>query len=150
MKRNHRDELDRLEPDPTIGEALRSLHPRPPVDEVDWSALRGRIAARAAVELEKRRPAGLRRSPSLFDRVRANLRLWTAPLVPVAVAAGIAVVVWTRGDAPDAAELDDVTAAPTVSVEEVLSADVTEQEFRLIVSGRANPDALLLLALDES
>jgi len=130
--------------DPEIAAALRMIEAEPPLAEVDWEALRSTIVARAELPLAQRRTRSARRAR------------WTRPLVPLAAAASIALAVWVNGlgrtdpaTAPIAADAESELLAPTVTPEDVFQADLTKQEFRHLVSGRANADALLLVAIDE-
>ena len=136
-------EENEIRRDPEIAAALRLIENEPPLEQVDWSALRSSIVARAEMPLARRRT----RSARLFR--------WTRPLVPLAAAASIALAVWANGlgrsepiTAP-IAESDAEIVAPSVSPEDLFQADLTEQEFRHVVSGRANADALLLVAIGE-
>ncbi|MBW3629095.1 MAG: hypothetical protein KY464_07325 [Gemmatimonadetes bacterium] len=138
-------EENELRRDPEIAAALRMIEIDPPVADVDWDALRSSIVARAELPLAQRR----KRS--------AQLSRWTRPLIPLAAAASIALAAWVNGEIGPAPRSGSVVAdnadlvAPGITPEDVFQADVSEQEFRLIVSGRANTDALLQLAVqDES
>jgi hypothetical protein len=130
--------------DPEIAAALRMIEREPPVAEVDWEALRSSIVARAELPLAQRRTRS------------ARLHRWTRPLVPLAAAASIALAVWVNGAIGPApisnpiAEGSTESFAPAVTPEDVFQADVTEQEFLLLVSGRANTDDLLRVAAGES
>ena len=134
------DEMNDLEirPDPLLAAALRSAEGEPPLDAVDWDALRTTVRERAELPLaRRRRPA---RTPR-----------WLAPLVPLAAAASVAMALWVGGLTSDrAAPAAARAASGGVTTEEVLRADVSEQEFRLLVSGRSNPDVLLALAVEGS
>lgn len=131
------------QPDPQIAEALRALHREPPLEEVDWEALRGCIRDRAALPLARRR------------RQATTPPRWVRPLLPLAVAASVALALWVGTELgavrPDAVAVGDSASAPVVqpSVEAAFGADLSEQEFRLLVTGRADPEELLLIALDE-
>lgn len=134
------EETNDIERDPELEAALRLIESEPPFDEVDWSALRSSITARAELPLARRRTRS------------ARLARWTRPLVPLAAAASIALALWITGPFgelanPIASGAPDVVV-PAVSPEDVFQADLSEQEFRNIVSGRANADALLLLAVE--
>ena len=128
--------------DPEIAAALRMIESEPPLQEVDWDALRSSIVARAEMPLARRRTRS------------ARLARWTRPLVPLAAAASIALAVWVNGlDAPGSgtapvAEGGAEIVAPTASPEAVFQADLTEQEFRHVVSGRANAGDYLMVAID--
>ena len=130
--------------DPEIAAALRMIESEPPASQVDWEALRSSIVARAELPLAQRRTRS------------ARLHRWARPLVPLAAAASIALAAWVNGAIGPArlsnpiADSNAETVAPAVTPEDVFQADVSEQEFRLLVSGRANTDALLLMAAGES
>lgn len=127
--------------DPAFRAALRHAAGEPPLEEVDWDALRSSIGARAALPLARRR-AGAQRSGTR----------WARALIPLAAAASVALAVWLGGAGtgePDAGS--HTAAAPAAQTpEEVLRLDVSEQEFRQLVSGRADPEALLMLAVGDS
>jgi hypothetical protein len=129
--------------DPEIAAALRMIEGEPPLADVDWEALRSAIVARAELPLAQRRTRS------------ARLARWTRPLIPLAAAASIAMAMWANGlrapepvTAPIADGNAEIVAPAVTTVEDAFQADVTEQEFRLLVSGRANADALLMVALD--
>ena len=130
--------------DPELAAALRMIESEPPVAQVDWEALRSSIVARAELPLAQRRTRS------------ARLHRWARPLVPLAAAASIALAAWVNGaigPSPVSNPIADGNGefvAPAVTPEDVFQADVSEQEFRLLVSGRANTDALLLMAAGES
>lgn len=126
--------------DPELRAALSSLEGEPPLEAVDWSALQRSIGARAELPLARRR----RGAQPLLRPPAARARQGWRPLLPLAVAASIALVVWTGGggETPEA-------AVGQLSPEEVFEADLSEQEFRLLVSGGADPEELLLIALGE-
>jgi hypothetical protein len=106
---------------------------------VDWEELRGAIRARAEL-------------PVARLRVRRQRARWMRPLIPLAVAAGIggAALLGGRlsdGGAPPA--IRTAAVAPTVSPEEVLTSNLPDEEFRLLVTSRSDPDGLLRMAIDE-
>lgn len=130
----NREELDR---DPYLAACLRAAEGEVPMDEVDWSSLRASIESRAALPL-----ARMRR--------RSRPRRWTGPIVSLAAAAGIAAValVGTLHRAPTAtpAQSAQVAIAPGLTIEDAMRADVSDQEFGILISGRENADALLQIA----
>jgi len=137
-----RQEEKEMQPDATLGAALRWMEGEPPMDQVDWEALRSSIGRRAELPLAQRRTRS------------ARLRRVIRPLVPLAAAASVALALWAGdrmgqpgGGAPFA---ERAAAVESVSAEEVFQANVSEQEFQLMVSGHDNADALLLIALGES
>jgi len=129
-----------VRPDPELAAALRAIEPEPPFDAVEWDALRSSIVARAELPLARRRSRS------------ARLGRWSRQLVPLAAAASITLAVWFTSRPAEEAPLAEGTAvvAPVVSPEDVFEAELSEQEFRLLVSGRANADALLMVAVGES
>jgi hypothetical protein len=122
--------------DPLLAAALRAAHAEPPASDVDWDALRSSIRARAELPLARRR-----REAAARPRFR-----WARPLVPAAVAAGIALALIGRPGADGAGngELLDLLA-----VEQLLNADVSEREFRLLVAGYDEAEELLRIAVGE-
>lgn len=126
-------------PDPRLAAALRSLD-EPPLESVEWERLRGAIRSRAEMPLARLRgrAAGGRAPAPRAGRV---LR----PLLPLAAAASIALTVWVAAGG----DPREPGPAPRLPEEEVFRPELTEQEFRLLVSGDADPEALLLIALDE-
>jgi hypothetical protein len=124
--------------------ALRSLEAEPPLHQVDWDALRTSIVSRAELPLARRRARS------------ARLPRWATPMVPFAAAASILVAVWFHGlsgasdQAPPLADSAPAAPLPSLSAEDLFHADLTDQEFQHLVSGRANADALLLVAVGGS
>jgi negative regulator of sigma E activity len=139
------EENNEIERDPELAAALRLVEPEPPFAEVDWEALRLSVVARAELPLARRRTRS------------ARLSRWTRPLVPLTAAASVALALWFTGQrgtqqttTAAVAHSGPAAVAPSVTPEDVFQADVSEQEFQNMVSGRANPDALLLVAIGES
>ena len=130
-------------PDPQLAAALRSLEAEPPLESLDWERLRGTLRERAELPLARRR--GRAAAGRVGDAGRPRSRA-LRPLLPLAAAASIALAVWlgTGSGSPEGAPPAPLTA------EEVFGPDLSEQEFRLLVSGGGDPEALLLIALDES
>ncbi|MEX2572404.1 MAG: hypothetical protein WD737_13985 [Gemmatimonadota bacterium] len=126
--------------DPVLEAALAELRSDVP-DDVDWGALRQSINERAQLALARRR---VRRSHPTF---RAVARL--------AVAASIAFALWMGpglvNQVLDPASSTALTEVATQDemLAEALASDLTEQEFRLLVTGRANPEELLAFALGQ-
>lgn len=112
----------------------------PPMDEVDWESLRRSIAARAEIPLARRRAA---RPAAGGGRARPRR------LVSLAVAAVLAAAVWL-GELPGISRGTTGAVSTSAQIDEVLRLDLTEQEFRLLVTGRAEPEALLAIAVDDS
>jgi hypothetical protein len=134
------DELQEGIPDPVLSAAMAEIRDELPRD-IDWDKLRCSITGKAEMTLARKRAAR-----------RVSL---PKSLVPLAAAAAIALSLWSgpsiietiRGSAAVVQ-----AAAPLNSddiLEEVLGSDLTEQEFRLVVTGRADPEALLAFAIGE-
>lgn len=138
------NEMNEMHRDPELRDALRLIESDPPLAEVDWEALRSSIVARAEIPLARRRTHSAR-----LSRV-------TRSLVPLAAAASIALAVWITDPTartssnPTVADNRPDVAAPSITPEDIFQAEMTDQEFELLVSGRANADALLQIAIDES
>jgi len=135
-------------PDPELARALRSLGEEPPLERVDWEALRAPIHARAELPLARLRRAG--EGAPATPRKASPARVWLRPLVPLAAAAGIGAVAllgWPGAEepAPPAATAMEERIDP----EEVFRADLSEQEFRLLVSESGEAEELLLIAVGE-
>lgn len=129
-------EIHSAEPgrDPELEAYLRWAEGEVPTSEVDWDALRRSTRERAELALARRRSS-------------ARRARWLRPLVPLAVAAGVgALALFEPQRASQSPSPSDPAAGTMASLEEVLRQDVSEQEFRLIVSERANPDDLLQIA----
>jgi hypothetical protein len=128
---------EELERDPYLAACLRAAEGDAPMDEVDWDALRGSIQSRAELPL-----ARLRNRP--------HHARWRGPLVSLAAAAALAAVALVGGLRHDAAptpvQTGTVAMTPGVSIEEAMRADLSDQEFGLVASGRTNADALLQIA----
>jgi hypothetical protein len=135
------DRRDRIA-DPVLADAFEGLRAERP-DCPDWERLRRSINERAALPLGRRRrgrTAGLRRA--------------SRALVPLAVAAGVAYALWMGPSVID----EVLTPEPGLELASdfdddmlvhALGGDLTEQEFRLLVTGRANPELLLAFAISE-
>jgi hypothetical protein len=115
--------------DPALEHVLRSLAPA--AEEPDWDAWTERLRDRARLPLARRR------------RRITPLAGWTS-----AAAACLLVVfgAWNVGHQGPRSAPGDV---PGITAEEVLTADLTEAEFVLIVSGLSDPDGLLTLAVQD-
>lgn len=143
--------------DSQLDEALASLRADSPVDGVDWAALRASVNERAALPLARRRSA-LRaaEAPAAPAARHAPRRLpgWLRPALPLAVAAGLGAITWAAGlppfERPEEGAVVATPYAPALTAEDVLEAQLSDGEFHLLVTGRSNPDALLLLALGEN
>lgn len=138
-----KDEMNQqdIRRDPLVGAALRWADGEVPLDEVDWAAMRTTIRNRASLPLARRRARSVRPK-------------WLTPLIPLAAAAGIAMVIWTGIPGSDAPGVNGTAVAASgaayqLSMQEALLADMSEQEFRMFVAERSDPDALLMIAASE-
>jgi hypothetical protein len=122
-----------LDRDQTLADALADA--ADPFDAgVDWSTLRNTIARGAAPELARRRG----RDKSRFT-------------IPASLAAGIALFILVAG-APFSSR--PVPAGTTAAVarqpiDELLDANVSDVQFRAMVSGASDADELLAIAAQE-
>lgn len=128
-----------LEHDPLLAAALRWAEGEVPMDDVDWDSLRSNIRERAELPLARRRA---------LETV--SLR-WLRPVVPLAVAAGLAAVMWSglfRGSGPvdPGVATMQVPEGAAATIQEVLLSDVSDQEFRLLMAEHYDPDDLLMIA----
>ncbi len=128
-----------LQPDPLVGAALRWADGEVPLDEVDWAAMRSNIRGRASLPLARRRA------------IEVASPRWVRPLLPIAAAASIALLLWSGGlDFGGSAAIDvapvTVGVAGPASIREALLSDVSDQEFRLLMAERNDSDELLLIA----
>jgi hypothetical protein len=114
---------DEITRDPMLGAALRGLRGDAP--DVDWDALRARVAAEAELPLARRR-----RGRALGRRLRTVL--------PLAAAAGIAAVALTTF--PDRSPA--LSRADEAVVEEILRLSVPG-EVGALMTGEAADQALL-------
>lgn len=131
---------DRLErsTDPVLAAAMAELRADLP-QEMDWDRLRNAINERAQLPLARRRL----RAPLEFLR----------PLIPLSAAAGVAFLLWASPTMLEQLRAPAAMTESTAALEEdailveALGGDLSEQEFRLLVTGRSNPEALLAFAI---
>lgn len=122
--------------DPELERALRAIGDEPPLHEVDWDSLRAGIRARAELPLARRRAAPPARRAAL----------WMRPLVPAALAAGIVLTLVMR-PGTGTGDADEPDGFDLIVVEQALHADVSDPEFRMMVAGMDDADALLQIAV---
>jgi hypothetical protein len=106
-----------------------------PLDDLDVTTLGNRVGLAAASELRRRRQRHWRR------------RL----LVPGALAAGL-VLFAVMSRSPQREQVPPLTgdaSAGRITIEEVLDADVSDDQFRVLLSGADEADELLLIAAQE-
>ena len=121
--------------DPALGAALAEATHDLSDERVDWAGLRSAISARASVELTRRRA---RRRRVLIA-------------IPASLAAGIALFVLVSR-APGRSDLgvpaNSVAGAET-SIDELLGVNVSDGQFRALLSGANDADDLLAIAAGE-
>ena len=124
-----------LEHDATVRDALTDIAGDPRPAQPDWAALRGAINAHAASELGRRR---LQRRRTRF-------------VIPASLAAGVALfmLVSRLPDRTVTPSIED-TGAAQVSIDDLLDANVTDGQFRALVSGASDANDLLSIAAGES
>ncbi|MBA4157560.1 MAG: hypothetical protein H0X65_08800 [Gemmatimonadetes bacterium] len=123
-------------PDPELRQALGSLSSSPPA-EVDWVRMRQSVRERAELPLARR-------------RLRRKVAGWARPILPVAAAAGLALLIAIRGVAPGDESPEVAIASPQgfhPVVEEVLGIVLSEAEFDLLF-GDVSADLLVVAAVD--
>jgi hypothetical protein len=119
-----------IERDPELGAALRDAT-GDEAQHVNWSRLRGAINADATTELARRRHS---------RRARAFV-------IPATIAAGFALfVLVARAPEQSLTPSFQSSAADQLSIEELLDADVSDGQFRALVSGADELNDLLSIA----
>jgi hypothetical protein len=128
--------------DERLRAALRAALPDPPLDEVDWVALRQRIARDAQPTLARLRFGG--RSRSAWWEYAAR---WAAPMVPAAVAAAAALALLLgRMDRAGTAVPATESASSQVALEAAIGATQRDAEARALFAS-VDQDALLRAAV---
>ncbi len=130
--------------EPWLRERLRADAPEPPVDEVDWAALRRRIAQSAEPALARLRRSA--RTAAWWDYAAR----WARPVLPAAVAAAAALLLLlarlqsagttTQPQAP-------VASAPRITVEAAIGA-APNDEVTSVLYAASDQDALLREAVN--
>ena len=125
-----------LEQDVALGQALRALDADAAATP-DWDRLHHGITTHAAQELARRRAQHRRRAMVLAAGLAAGLLLFLATWqAPPAVL--------------EQASVPGETAVTTrVSTDELLDAEVSDAEFRALLFGATDADALLMIAAEE-
>jgi len=133
-------ELDR-EPElaPEEEQALAAVLAAPALSGDDWESLRGRVTDACELPLARRRRAAHPR--------RAQALKWLRPALPLAAAALLLILLWSPLDGPRSG--DNGQSADLTAAERALLADVSDAEFAQLVSGAADAEALLLIAVEK-
>lgn len=125
-------------PDPQLRQALASLD-EPPAAQVDWERLRASIHERAELPLARRR------------RDQRTGTRWLRPVLPAAVAAGLALIAGIRLFSPAPGDTEvagtDLPAGFHPVVEQVLGTEISEFELDLLF-GQVSADVLVVAAID--
>jgi hypothetical protein len=121
-----------MQRDPALGDALRSASPDPMNHPINWTAMRRAIDDRASTELSRRR----------VQRRRMRFAL------PASLAAGIALFFLAEQLPPrtPATPTAGSTVPSQVSIDELFDANVSEGQFRALLSGAADANDLLSIA----
>ena len=148
MRNETRAENERMESDIEVREMLTALGGEPPMEEMDWRQLRRRIGAAAAPTLAAQR-ARMRRTRTALGGLAlaassaALLLLPAAPRAPAGPA----------GSAPEgpvgAQPGGNPMTAGGITLDELFDADLSDEEFRALLEGGADVDALLMIAAEE-
>lgn len=133
--------------DPRLEGLLRAAEGDSDLGEADRSTLHARIAASADLPLARLRGGSAGSAAGVAGG--APRRAALLALAPLAVAAGIATMLWTGLDSREDDPVERPDLAEISTLEEAFVADLSEQEFRAFVSGSTNSDELLLLAAGE-
>ena len=127
-----------------LREQLRAALPEPPVDEVDWAALRQRIARRAEPQLARLRRSA--RASAWWDYAAR----WAKPALPAAVAAAavLALLLGRMQTVPQAQSPAVATATQTqrLTVESAIGASPQDEETSVLFAS-ADRDELLRAAV---
>lgn len=129
-----------------LRERLRTALPDPPLDEVDWAALRQRIASRAEPQLARLRRSA--RTASWWDYAAR----WAMPALPAAVAAAavLALVLGRMQATPQtavSATVATIAAAPRLTVENAIGASPRDEETSALYAPSTDGDELLRAAV---
>ena len=118
--------------DRTLGDALAEANGHPIDAHVDWTALERAVAARASFELMRR-------------RARRRMRV----AIPAGLAAAIALVAFLTRPAEQTAIVNAPGLQQQSSIDELLDANVSDGQFRALVSGAGEANELLSIAAGE-
>lgn len=128
--------------DAYVRQRLREALPEPPVDEVDWAALRLRIARQSELAL-----ARLRRSPRGVNWWDYAAR-WAMPALPAALAAAaVLALLLGRLEQQTPPQPTTVASAERITVETAIGATPRDEETSVLFTAR-DRDALLREAVE--
>lgn len=124
-----------LKRDPELADLLGEIAGNAADERTDWTALQQAIAAGAASELARRR-----------GRSR-----WRRMVIPASLAAGIALfVALARAPGGNGSDPSAQSAASgQVTIDELLDADLSDGQFRALVSGAGDATDLLAIAAQD-
>ena len=123
---------DPLARDPALGAALAEAAADPMHEAVDWTGLQRAITERASLELTRRRSR------------RRRMRI----AIPAGLAAAIALFALVTRTPDRAAIVNPTPGTPRseASIDELLDANVSDGQFRALLSGADDADDLLSIA----
>lgn len=135
---------DRL--DARLRSELRSARPEPPLEEVDWAALRERIAQRAEPALARLRRGAAARRATWWDYAAR----WAGPALPAALvaAAALTLLLGRLVSVPGATGTQGEAAATRLTLESALGAAPSDTETTMLYAS-ADRDALLRAAVGD-
>ncbi len=127
-----------------LRERLRTALPEPPVDEVDWAALRQRIARRAEPQLARLRRSA--RAAAWWDYAAR----WAKPALPAAIAAAAALALLlgrmqTTSQGQATTTVATIATSQRLTVENAIGAAPRDEETSALAS--ADGDELLRAAV---
>ncbi len=132
------------EMEPWLRERLRAEAPEPPVDDVDWTALRRRIAQSAEPALARLRRSA--RTAAWWDYAAR----WARPVLPAAVAAAAALLLLLgrlQTASPTPEPQTAVASAPRITVEAAIGAAPQDEVTNALYTS-SDQDALLREAVN--
>jgi hypothetical protein len=132
---------DPLDRDPELGALLRDANASlEDGDKPDWDRLRRDTVARATPELVRLREV----AAGSGTHGRRPARWWASRVGPVALAASLALLVVLQSTRQT--ETATGVQPALLSIDDIMDADISDDEFRAVLFGAADADALLLLA----
>lgn len=136
---NHPDVFRDPPRDPELAAVLREVDAAAP-DRLDAGRLRAAVLARAEPALAARRQQA---------RWWEHAARWARPAIPLALAASLALAYLVGNTTLPTGSAPETTAASLPHLEDVLSSELPDAEYRVMVSSEGETEALLRLALQE-
>jgi hypothetical protein len=148
---------DQLERDPGIAEMLRAHYVSAQAESPQWAALHHAVMTQARPELAALR--GKSGAPAIGAPVpgdgaaaprRTGIVRRLAIAAPALLAACVALLLVTRGPGGGGGATPDTPVSPALlSVDDIMNADISDDELRAALLGASDAVALLLLAASE-